>query len=66
MGCGDLGTPAKPMGFLVAPGQKGRQGPWLVWSFKSVFSLLKKKKEKKGKRSPRDSLGKDRLIEFWS
>lgn len=62
MGCGDLGTPAKPVELLVAPGQKGRQGPRLVWSFKSVFSLLKKK----GKRSPRDSLGKDRLIEFWS
>lgn len=57
MGHGDPGTPAKSVQLPLGPGLKGTRGLQLVWSFKSVFSF-----KKKGQRSPRSSLGKDKLI----
>lgn len=50
MGHGDPGTPAKSMQLPLGPGLKGTWGLQLVWSLK------------KGQRSPRNSLGKDKLI----
>lgn len=60
MGRGDPGTPAKSVQSLLGPGLKGTWALQIVWSFKNVFAFLFKKK--KGQRSLRNSLGKDKLI----